>query len=135
MSEERYRLALESSTDGLWDWDIQSDTVFYSDRFREDLWYRLNIFPITVPPLRKRSEDIPLLVEYFVDIIAKRLGKSIENIPTTVMDALRNYHWPGNIREPLIISHKKPKNRVIYDHRSYMTLFVYDPATPRPVHA
>jgi chemotaxis protein methyltransferase CheR len=68
-------------------------------RFREDLWYRLNIFPITVPPLRERSEDIPLLVEFFVDKISRRLGKRIENIPNTVMEALRNYHWPGNIRE------------------------------------
>jgi chemotaxis protein methyltransferase CheR len=68
-------------------------------RFREDLWYRLNIFPITVPPLRERSEDIPLLVEYFVDKISKRMGSAIKSIPTTVMDALQDYHWPGNIRE------------------------------------
>jgi PAS domain S-box-containing protein len=68
-------------------------------RFREDLWYRLNIFPITVPPLRERKEDISLLVDYFVDKISKRLGKSIETIPTTVMNDLQNYHWPGNIRE------------------------------------
>ncbi len=68
-------------------------------RFREDLWYRLNIFPITVPPLRERSEDIPQLVDYFVKLISKRLGKSIAGIPTTVMEALQNYHWPGNIRE------------------------------------
>jgi PAS domain S-box-containing protein len=68
-------------------------------RFREDLWYRLNVFPITVPPLRERREDIPLLVEYFIDKISKRLGKSIENIPTAVMNTLQNYHWPGNVRE------------------------------------
>jgi len=68
-------------------------------RFREDLWYRLNVFPITVPPLRERREDVPLLVNYFVAKISKRLGKSIENIPTTVMNALQSYHWPGNIRE------------------------------------
>jgi chemotaxis protein methyltransferase CheR len=90
-------------------------------RFREDLWYRLNIFPITVPPLRKRSEDIPLLVEYFVDIIAKRLGKIIRSIPTTVMDALQNYHWPGNIRElenvleRAVINSSGPKLRLIDD--------------------
>jgi chemotaxis protein methyltransferase CheR len=70
-----------------------------SGTFREDLWYRLNIFPITVPPLRERREDIPLLVNYFIDKIAKRLGKSINLVPVNVMDALRNYHWPGNIRE------------------------------------
>ena len=67
--------------------------------FRDDLWYRLNIFPITVPPLRERAEDIALLVDYFVRKIAKRLGKSIEFIPLNVMHALQNYHWPGNIRE------------------------------------
>ena len=68
-------------------------------RFREDLWYRLNIFPITIPPLRERREDISLLVDYFVDKISKRLGKVIESIPATVMNTLQNYHWPGNVRE------------------------------------
>jgi PAS domain S-box-containing protein len=68
-------------------------------RFREDLWYRLNIFPITVPPLRERIEDIALLVDFFVDKITKRLGKSIETIPVSVMKALEDYHWPGNVRE------------------------------------
>jgi PAS domain S-box-containing protein len=68
-------------------------------RFREDLWYRLNIFPITVPPLRERKEDIALLVDFFVGKIAKRLGKSIESIPTSVMNALQDYQWPGNVRE------------------------------------
>ena len=68
-------------------------------RFREDLWYRLNIFPITVPPLRERMEDIALLVDFFVDKISKRLGKSIESIPTSVMNALQDYQWPGNVRE------------------------------------
>jgi transcriptional regulator with GAF, ATPase, and Fis domain len=67
--------------------------------FREDLWYRLNIFPITMPPLRERKEDIPLLVNYFIDKISKRLGKTISLVPVNVMDALRSYHWPGNIRE------------------------------------
>ena len=68
-------------------------------RFREDLWYRLNVFPITMPPLRDRLEDIPLLVDFYVKKISKRMGKSIEVIPSNVMDALRNYHWPGNVRE------------------------------------
>jgi chemotaxis protein methyltransferase CheR len=68
-------------------------------RFREDLWYRLNVFPITVPPLRERREDIPLLADYFVNIISKRLGKSFESIPASVMNTLQDYHWPGNIRE------------------------------------
>ena len=68
-------------------------------RFREDLWYRLNIFPIMVPPLRERMEDIALLVDFFVNKISKRLGKSIESIPTSVMNTLQNYGWPGNVRE------------------------------------
>ena len=68
-------------------------------RFREDLWYRLNVFPITVPPLRDRPDDIPLLVDFYVKKIAKRIGKTIEIIPTAVMNALQDYHWPGNIRE------------------------------------
>ncbi len=68
-------------------------------RFRKDLWYRLSVFPITVPPLRERREDIALLVEFFVAKISKRLGKTIESIPTSVMKALQEYQWPGNIRE------------------------------------
>ena len=68
-------------------------------RFREDLWYRLNIFPITVPPLRDLKEDIAVLVNIFVDKISKRLGKSIESIPTSVMHTLQDYQWPGNVRE------------------------------------
>lgn len=68
-------------------------------RFREDLWYRLNVFPITVPPLRDRLEDIPLLVNYNVAKISKRLGRLIEMVPVSVMDMLTRYNWPGNIRE------------------------------------
>ena len=71
----------------------------HKGRFREDLWYRLNVFPITMPPLRDRLDDIPLLVEFYVNKISKRLGKSIEMVPVSVMDALQKYHWPGNIRE------------------------------------
>jgi PAS domain S-box-containing protein len=88
-------------------------------RFREDLWYRLNIFPITVPPLRERREDISLLVGYFVDKISKRLGKTIESIPSGVMETLQNYHWPGNIRElenvleRAVINSSGPKLRLV----------------------
>ena len=67
--------------------------------FREDLWYRLNVFPITMPPLRDRRDDIPLLVTFYIRKIAKRLGKVIEILPENVMYQLQNYHWPGNIRE------------------------------------
>ena len=68
-------------------------------RFRKDLWYRLNIFPITVPPLKKRMEDLPMLVKFFVDRVSRKLGKPIDTIPKSVMVALQNYHWPGNVRE------------------------------------
>ncbi len=68
-------------------------------RFREDLWYRVNIFPITMPPLRDRRDDIPFLVNFYVSKIARRMGKTIKIIPVTVMEALQEYHWPGNIRE------------------------------------
>ncbi len=87
--------------------------------FRDDLWYRLNIFPITVPPLRNRPNDIPLLVDYYVEKISKRLGKSIGMIPVSVMDLLQEYHWPGNIRElenvleRAVINSSGPKLRLV----------------------
>lgn len=67
--------------------------------FRADLYYRLNVFPIIVPPLRDRRDDIPLLVNYFVCRFAERQRKLIEHIPDGVLEALRAYTWPGNIRE------------------------------------
>ena len=68
-------------------------------KFRADLYYRLNVFPIMLPPLREREDDIPLLIEHFVETFAKKQGKSIERIPGQVMEALTRYSWPGNIRE------------------------------------
>ena len=68
-------------------------------KFREDLFYRLNVFPIEVPPLRERREDIPLLVEYFVDRYASKAGKKITGINKKSMEILQSYSWPGNIRE------------------------------------
>jgi formate hydrogenlyase transcriptional activator len=68
-------------------------------QFRADLYYRLNVFPLTMPPLRERPEDIPLLVRYFVQQNARRMKKRITSIPTATMQALVRYHWPGNIRE------------------------------------
>ncbi|MEJ2168503.1 MAG: sigma 54-interacting transcriptional regulator [Desulfobacterales bacterium] len=68
-------------------------------RFREDLFYRLNVFPITVPPLRQRAEDIALLARFFVEKTSKRLGKSIEQVTESVVQKLQNYAWPGNVRE------------------------------------
>jgi chemotaxis protein methyltransferase CheR len=68
-------------------------------RFREDLFYRLNVFPITVPPLRERSEDIPLLVKHFLEQIRERIGRTCREVPPSVMRALMRYTWPGNVRE------------------------------------
>ena len=67
--------------------------------FRSDLYYRLNVFPIRIPPLRERKQDIPLLVSYFVQKFAKQMQKNITNIPATVMKALTAWEWPGNVRE------------------------------------
>ena len=68
-------------------------------KFRADLYDRLNVFPITLPPLRDRAEDIPALVEYFVQRFAREMGRKIETIPSEVMEVLKMYDWPGNIRE------------------------------------
>jgi len=68
-------------------------------RFRPDLFYRLNVYPITVPPLRKRREDIPLLVEHFIPQIASRIGKHIDQISPLMMEQSMGYDWPGNVRE------------------------------------
>jgi formate hydrogenlyase transcriptional activator len=67
--------------------------------FRSDLYYRLNVFPLMLPPLRARREDIPALVTHFVEILGSQLGRQIEHIPQETMSALSSYHWPGNIRE------------------------------------
>jgi formate hydrogenlyase transcriptional activator len=68
-------------------------------KFRNDLFYRLNVFPITVPPLRERPEDIPLLVNFFAHKFAQQMNKPITSVPRETMTALTNYHWPGNVRE------------------------------------
>ncbi len=69
------------------------------NEFRSDLYYRLNVFPIPLPPLRARREDIPALVEHFVEIYSRRMDKQIDEIPPETMSALTSYQWPGNIRE------------------------------------
>ena len=69
------------------------------DVFRRDLFYRLNVFPVVIPPLRDRREDIPLLVWAFVEEFSQSMGKSIKNIPKKIMDKLQESHWPGNVRE------------------------------------
>jgi formate hydrogenlyase transcriptional activator len=68
-------------------------------QFRSDLYYRLNVFPIHVPPLRERADDIPLLVEYFVQQASRRMRKAIDSVPSETMEALIRHRWPGNIRE------------------------------------
>jgi formate hydrogenlyase transcriptional activator len=75
------------------------ESMVHDGGFREDLFYRLNVFPIEIPPLRERREDIPLLVNYFVSKVTRRMGKEINFIPRHVMDALTNNDWKGNIRE------------------------------------
>jgi formate hydrogenlyase transcriptional activator len=70
-----------------------------NNQFREDLFYWLNVFPIEIPPLRERREDIPLLVHYFVSRLSRRMQKRIKSIPKSEMDALSNAPWPGNVRE------------------------------------
>ncbi|GMR25105.1 MAG: hypothetical protein BMS9Abin39_0383 [Ignavibacteria bacterium] len=77
---------------------ILKDEV-YAGNFREDLFYRIHIFPISVPPLRQRKTDIPLLVNAFVNNLARKHGKRIDQIPQRVMTSLQNYEWPGNVRE------------------------------------
>jgi formate hydrogenlyase transcriptional activator len=69
------------------------------NKFRADLYYRLHVFPLNVPPLRERREDIPLLTRYFVQKHAQRMDRKVERVPTQALDALTNYEWPGNIRE------------------------------------
>ena len=68
-------------------------------RFRDDLYYRLNVFPIHVPPLRERSEDIPALVRFFLQRLARPMNRQVEVIRSETLEALRRYTWPGNVRE------------------------------------
>ena len=75
------------------------EDAMQEDRFRSDLYYRLNVFPIAVPPLRERSEDIPPLVNHFAQKFAAKLGKQVGTVSRRAMTALQGYDWPGNIRE------------------------------------
>ena len=75
------------------------ETMMAENQFRSDLYYRLNVIPIRIPPLRERPEDIPLLVRYFTDKYARRMGKQIDEIPAGALRKLMGWHWPGNVRE------------------------------------
>jgi formate hydrogenlyase transcriptional activator len=75
------------------------EAMVAEQKFRSDLFFRLNVFPVHVPPLRERQEDIPLLVRHFAQQFSRRMNKVMETIPSATMDALCRYHWPGNIRE------------------------------------
>jgi len=75
------------------------EAMVSEQKFRSDLFFRINVFPLHVPPLRERPEDIPLLVRHFTQQLSRRLRKAIDTIPSATMDALCRYHWPGNIRE------------------------------------
>ncbi|MFA6010669.1 MAG: sigma 54-interacting transcriptional regulator [Desulfobacteraceae bacterium] len=108
-------------------------------RFREDLWYRLNVFPITTPPLRTRIDDLPFLVDYYVGKICKRMGKTIEIIPEIVMNALQAYHWPGNVRElenvleRAVINSSGPKLRLADELKKPLTDSRYNATTMETV--
>jgi formate hydrogenlyase transcriptional activator len=114
-------------------------TRLVADReFRSDLYYRLNVFPIQIPPLRERREDVPLLVRYFVQNFSRRLNKTVQYVPADAMDALVNYSWPGNIRElenmierAVLLSPGK-ELRVPLSELKQATLSVSDVATDIP---
>jgi formate hydrogenlyase transcriptional activator len=75
------------------------EAMVSEQKFRSDLFFRLNVFPVDVPPLRERHGDIPLLVRHFTQQFSRRMKKVMDTIPSATMDALCRYHWPGNIRE------------------------------------
>jgi len=88
------------------------EEMIQDKNFRSDLYYRLNVFPISIPPLRERPEDIPLLVRHFVHQFAKRMNKTVDTISSETMEALTRYTWPGNIRE---LQNVVERSLVIYD--------------------
>jgi len=99
-------------------------------RFRSDLFFRLNVFPVHVPPLRQREGDIPLLVRHFAQQFSRRMNKQIETIPSVAMDALCRYHWPGNIRELQNVIERA----VIISTGTALSVDVADLKFPKPSH-
>jgi DNA-binding NtrC family response regulator len=102
-------------------------------KFRGDLYYRLHVFPLTVPPLRERREDIPLLIRYFTQRYARRLNRDIEEIPTGAIEALTQYDWPGNIRE---LQHLVERSVILSPGRVLQIVLpdTVPSAVPEPVH-
>jgi formate hydrogenlyase transcriptional activator len=103
--------------------------------FRSDLYYRLSVFPISLPPLRERREDIPSLVHYFLRKFSRQMGKSIDQVPERVMEVLRAHHWPGNIRELQNLIERSvivTEGRVLSPRRSELNLLVHS-TVPGPV--
>lgn len=79
--------------------NLRLEEMVAEKKFRADLFYRLNVFPLTLPPLRNRKDDIPLLARHFVKVSSNRFGKHVEHIPPAILDKMCNHDWPGNIRE------------------------------------
>ena len=103
------------------------------NEFRSDLYYRLNVFPVVLPPLRERRQDIPQLVSHFVDIFARRMGKRIDHVPEETMEAFTSYSWPGNVRELQNLIERaviRSNNGVL---RNPLPVLVKNPATVTPV--
>jgi transcriptional regulator with GAF, ATPase, and Fis domain len=94
-----------------------------TNKFRQDLFYRLNVFPITIPPLRQRSQDIALLVQYFIDKYSRKMGKDIQSIPQKCMEKLMQYSWPGNVRE---LEHLIERSVIISPENSFVLADGFD---------
>ena len=113
------------------------EEMIVEKQFRLDLYYRLNVFPIQIPPLRDRAEDIPLLVRHFVRQFAQRMNKTVDSISPETMEALTRYPWPGNIRE---LQNVMERAVVVYERgnlslkKSWLSheCFQTEPATPQP---
>jgi len=113
------------------------EEMIINKQFRLDLYYRLNVFPISIPPLRERAEDIPMLVRHFVQQFAQRMNKVIDSISPETMEALTRYAWPGNIRE---LENVIERSVVVYEKgklsvkKSWLSRgsFQAEPATPSP---
>jgi formate hydrogenlyase transcriptional activator len=106
------------------------ETMVSEQRFRSDLFFRLNVFPVHVPPLRERQGDIPLLVRHFTQQFSRRMKKAIDTIPSAAMDALCLYQWPGNIRELQNVIERA----VIVSTGSALTVDVADLKFPKAGH-